>query len=121
MNELNNLFASTAERTTGNSEVDIKEDLINFIHSLHPTTSNHDPLKLCVVTVAEMLREIQGIRSDTSTGPDQLPAKYLKLVAEHIAGPLTYIINSFIKILSFPDAWKVARISPIPKVSHPVG
>ena len=65
-------------------------------------------------------REIKAIRSDTSTGPDQLPAKYLKLVAEHIAGPLTHIINSFIKILSFPDAWKVARISPIPKVSHPV-
>lgn len=39
VDELNNFFASTAERTTGNSEVDIKEDLINFVQSLHPTTS----------------------------------------------------------------------------------
>ena len=120
VDELNNFFASTAERTTGNSEVDIKEDLINFVQSLHPTTSNHDLLKLRVVTVAEVLREIKVIRTDASTGHDQLPAKYQKLVAEHIVGPLAHIINSFIKILSFPDAWKVARESPIPKVNHPV-
>ncbi|KAL9962520.1 hypothetical protein ACROYT_G031627 [Oculina patagonica] len=63
-------------------------------------------------------KEIKAIRSDTSTGPDQLPAKYLKLVADLISGPLTYIINSFVNNLSFPEAWKVARITPIPKVSH---
>lgn len=70
VDELNNFFASTAERTTGNSEVDIKEDLINFVQSLHPTTSNHDLLKLRVVTVAEVLREIKVIRTDASTGHD---------------------------------------------------
>lgn len=106
MNELNNFFASTAERTTENSEVDIKEDLINFVQSLHPTSSNHDSLKLRIVTVAEVLRVIKGIRTDASTGHDQLPAKYQKLVAEHIVGPLGHIINSFIKI-------------SIPKVNHP--
>ena len=104
MNELNKFFASTAERTTGNSEVDVKEDLINFVQSLQPTTGNHDSFKLRAVTVAEVLREIKGIRSDTSTGPAQIPGKYLSLVAEHIAGPLTHIINSFVEILSFPDA-----------------
>lgn len=62
VNELNNFFANTAERTTGNSEVDIKEDLINFVHSLQPTT---DSFQLDKVTVAEVVKEIKAIRSDT--------------------------------------------------------
>ena len=32
----------------------------------------------------------------------------------------THIINSLVKTQSFPQAWKVARIFPIPKVNHPV-
>jgi hypothetical protein len=51
-------------------------------------------------------------------GPDQLPAKYLKIVAQLIAGPLTHIINSFVAVSSFPDAWKVAWITPIPKSNN---
>jgi hypothetical protein len=51
--------------------------------------------------------------SDCSTGPDQILAKYLKLGAE------THILNSFIDNCSFPEAWKVARVSPVPKVDSP--
>ena len=40
-------------------------------------------------------------------------------MAESLAGPLTYIINSCIKASYFPEAWKIARISPIPKVNQP--
>ena len=32
-----------------------------------------------------------------------------------IAGPLTHIVNTFIEISSFPEVWKIARITPIPK------
>ncbi len=51
VNELNNFFANTAERTTGNSEVDVKEDLINYVHSLQPTI---DSFQLRTVTVAKV-------------------------------------------------------------------
>ena len=40
--------------------------------------------------------------------------------ADHIAFPLTQIINSFISNNTFPAAWKMARVSPIPKVDSPV-
>ena len=40
--------------------------------------------------------------------------------ADHIASPLTQIINSFISNNTFPAAWKMARVSPIPKVDSPV-
>ena len=41
--------------------------------------------------------------------------KFIKPVTDIIAGPLTHIINAFIEISSFPEAWKIARITPIPK------
>ena len=41
--------------------------------------------------------------------------KFIKPVTDIIAGPLTHIINTFIEISSFPEAWKIARITPIPK------
>ena len=71
---------------------------------------------LCSVTYSEVTKMLTTMRSDCSTGADEIPAKYLKLSANIIASPLTHIINSFIIISSFPEAWKVARVSPIPKV-----
>lgn len=56
------------------------------------------------------------MKSDCSTAADQIPVKYLKLGADIIASPLTHILNSFISISSFPEAWRVARVLPIPKV-----
>ncbi len=118
VNQLNEFFTSTAQRTTGNGEIDVKEDLLSFVDSLQPSVSDDAAFHLREVTLSEVLREIKGIRSDTSTGPDQLPSRYLKIVAEYIAGPLTHIINSFITVSSFPDAWKIARITPIPKSNN---
>ena len=68
----------------------------------------------------EVLRTLKQLRTDCSTGPDQLPARFVKLVGGHLAGPLTTVINNCISKLYFPRAWKLARISPIPKVDIPV-
>ena len=35
--------------------------------------------------------------SDTSTGPDGIHVKFVKMVADSIAGPLTAIINNCIR------------------------
>ena len=68
-----------------------------------------------MVTPCEVAREINRIRNDTSTGRDQIPIKFIKPVTDIIAGPLTNIINTFIEISSFPEVWKIARITRIPK------
>ena len=39
------------------------------------------------------------------------------MVAEDLAPPLANIINSCIGLRSFPAAWKIARICPIPKTN----
>ena len=58
-------------------------------------------------------------KNQTSTGHDQIPAKFVKLVADTISGPLTTIINNCIMQSYFHLSWKKAKISPIPKTDHP--
>ena len=55
-----------------------------------------------------------------STGCDHIPASFIELVSEFLVSPITFIINKFIKINQFPDIWKLARISPIPKIQLPM-
>ena len=43
-------------------------------------------------------------------------ATFIKPVSKFLVLPITFIINNFIKINQFPDIWKLARISPIPKI-----
>ena len=97
---LNEHFASTATRTTGVQTSDTKEDLIAFLDALQPEESltGNDSFTLRPVTFHKVLRELKHLRSDTSTGPDLIPAKLLKPIAEYIACPLSDIINSFIKL-----------------------
>ena len=59
------------------------------------------------------------MENDCSTGFETIPVKYLKLVSEYIASPITNIINNCIKINSFPKMWKIARTLPIAKVKVP--
>ena len=92
-NDLNAFFSTTAERTLGRT-ID-NSDILDLISELD---TNHEKctFDLREVTQAEVLQEIKGLRADCSTGPDQIPVKFLKPVAESLAGPLTYIINSCI-------------------------
>ena len=82
---------------------------------MQPSEPKEEAFKLQLVTPSEVPREINRIRNDTSTGPNQIPINFIKTVTHIIAGPLTHIINTFIEISSFPEAWKIARITPIPK------
>ena len=44
----------------------------------------------------------------------------IKPVVEFLVSPLTFVINNYIATNNFPDAWKTARVSPIPKITQPV-
>ena len=82
-------------------------------------TPSYDLFSIRQTTPQEVLKKIKPLRLDTTTGPDVIPAKFLTPVNESPAGPLTNVINSFIKIMDFPKIWKQARITPIPKVTNP--
>ena len=116
--KLNNFFASTAERTIGINayHVDDYASIINLFQSLPANVDNGFQIR--TVTLKEVIYELRNIRSDCSTGPDNIPANMIKVVAHYLGSPLTDAINTCIKSLYFPFAWKLARICAIPKGNH---
>ena len=98
---LNNYFITNTERTLG-------------------TEPEHTgPVRffaLRQVTLKEVIQETGKLRTDCSSGVDKIPLTFIKL---DLDGPLTYIIHTCNESSSFPQVWKVAPISPIPKIPHP--
>lgn len=76
-------------------------------------------LQMHETTYEEVNKIIRNLRSDCSSGHDNIPVKFLKPVHDYITSPLVHIINSCITTRSFPDLWKLARVCPIPKVANP--
>ena len=89
----------------------LNEDIYWLINRL--TDDSHSSFRFCHVTHEEVLREIKGLQSDCLTGPDNIPAKFVRLVDEHLVSPFMHI-NS-----CFDSLWKTAHISSIPKVDEP--
>ena len=98
---LNNYFITNTERTLG-------------------TEPEHTgPVRffaLRQVTLKEVIQETGKLRTDCSSGVDKIPLTFIKL---DLDGPLTYIIHTCNESSSFPQVWKAAPISPIPKIPHP--
>ena len=108
---LNNYYISLAANLTG---------FISTSGSNVPSTinKNRNAFTLKPITYA-VKKEVNNLKNDCSTGFKTIPVKYLKLVSEYIASPIKNIIDNCIKTSSFPKMWKIARISPIPKVKVP--
>ena len=88
-----------------------------MIHNL--PDDKHNSFELRQVSTSEIMNIIKTLRSDSSTGSDCIPINYIKLVGEHIAIPIANLINKCIRDSYFPKAWKIARVSPNPKVNSP--
>ena len=86
---------------------------------MSPSSVNKSSFNLRSVSYKGTLQDVKSIRNDCSTGNDNVPITLVKLVAENIASPLTYITNQCIRVFLFPTEWKCARISVIPKIDNP--
>ena len=56
-----------------------------------------------------------GLKNSSSTGWDNIPTNVIKAVSGTIVAPLTQLINKSLQQGIFPDALKIAKISPIYK------
>ena len=87
-NLLNSHFTSTAERVTGNQSTPTEKDLYHLIQTLPENHGSTYSVKQ--VTYNDVLCKIKGLRSDCSCSPGNVPVKFIKLVAEPLASPLTH-------------------------------
>lgn len=67
----------------------------------------------------EGILEIMGGIKSNSTGPDKIPPKCFKLLANYMARPISVILNTSIVTGRFPGALQQISITPIPKVERP--
>ncbi|BHF83099.1 hypothetical protein SprV_0802624100 [Sparganum proliferum] len=60
-------------------------------------------------------RELQNLKEAKSSGPDNIPAKFLKELANELSKPLANIFRSSFELGRLPSEWKTADIFPIYK------
>ena len=58
---------------------------------------------------------MRNLRTNKATVNGDVHAKVLKYLAYELAEPLTLIINTAIRNGQWPDIWKIATITPVPK------
>ena len=70
-------------------------------------------LILTPVTREFVFKELDNLDVNKSTGPDGIPARFLKDGASIIADPITNIVNFSILSNVVPDDMKIARVRPL--------
>nr|VZI06235.1 unnamed protein product [Spirometra erinaceieuropaei] len=64
---------------------------------------------------AAVERELKNLKEAKSSGPDNIPAKFLKELANELSKPLAHIFRSSFELGRLPSEWKTANIFPIYK------
>ena len=68
---------------------------------------------------SEVCKALKCLDPKKSAGPDQLEPYFLKLAADFIASPLTYLFNLSLETNEIPLIWKSAFVLPLLKGGDP--
>lgn len=70
------------------------------------------------ISASEVLEEGTMLDSQKSFGYDGFDPMFLKVAANIIAAPITYLFNLSIYLSVFPSDWKSSMIFPLSKVAY---
>ena len=101
-NILNDYFAAQTQLNVQNN-IPTPSPIVQQIPDLH----------LIQVTESEVLRTLNTIDVNKSSGSDALPAKLIRMIAILIVTPLTQLFNKSLALGIFPNSWKEANVTPI--------
>ena len=68
-----------------------------------------------IISVDDTVSALRKVKTNKSTGPDNIPAWVLKEHADCLAAPLASIFNCSLREGVLPNVWKSANIIPLPK------
>ena len=103
--------------------------VISSLSSSITRVNSNDPYKVSFhentafffpTTEDEISMIIKGLKPTSTTGPDEIPVKIIKVASEHISIPLSKIINSCREIGYYPDPLKISKVLPIPKTKNDI-
>ena len=114
-NELNEYFVNILEQIGNNNDAGVDSEntkLKNFVYSrLKVDTVYNIPL----LTIKQTIGIIDKISSNKASGYDGLSVRVLKKIAPVFANPLSKLLNLSVSTTSFPNHWKIAKVTPLHK------
>ena len=66
------------------------------------------------ITQFDILNALKSIKYN-STGSDNVPPKFLKIILPYIFPHITFLIKSVVTTTTFPLCWKKAKVIPLSK------
>ena len=111
--EFNAFFKEKVEKLASRIIKDINTDPFSLLREkLHDAKLK---FTLRTVSESEVLKIIKSLKPKKSFGKDGITSEVLKLGANVLVVPLTYIINTSIITCKYPQEWKVAKVMPLYK------
>ena len=89
------------------------QSTLNIPNTRLPPPSSQDSLDRITTNEQEVLKILNSLDPNKSTGPDNLPVKFLKLIALLIAKPLSQLFNKSLSQGIYPNEFKKANVKPI--------
>ena len=100
-----------AKTMQGKNNLPPQED--NGYSRVEPTGFVQDSIFFPTVEMA--FAELDGLREDSGTGPDECPAKILKHCAKELALPVAMLTIRILACMQWPESWRQHWIIPIYK------
>ena len=114
-NELNEYFVNILEQIGNNNDAGVDFEntkLKNFVHSRLNVDTVYN---ISLLTIKQTIAIIDKISSNKASGYDGLSVRVLKKIAPVFANPLCKLLNLSISTNSFPNQWKIAKVTPLHK------
>ena len=77
------------------------------------------PSSSTIITTYEIQLLIKNLKMKSNSSPNDIPYKFLKIANCIVSEWLSKLFNKCMTTGEFPDSWKIATITPIPKVHSP--
>ena len=103
-NAMNDYFCSVGQNIANG----LNKSNTNFQHYLKNRISETFFLK--PIIEHDVLKEIEKIKINKSSGPDDIPNKLIKKSKYNLITPLSIIYNNIFTSAKYPDKWKLAKV-----------
>ena len=123
-NVFNEYFVNIAKDIGVNDRITLDDSVTSIIteHDTHPSIdlirrnhANDSNFQFSDVSSNDIRTILKKLNIRKATGCDNIPPKLLRIGAEILCSPITYLVNMAFRTSCFPDMLKQAEVTPIYK------
>lgn len=108
-------FASVTDSNRDLSTVGFKKHVHSKVNKFLRQNINKDEIKF--VTYRELTLNIKNLQNNKAAGYDKISSKLLKNLPRKAIVFLIKLVNGIFCTGHFPNAWKIAKVLPLPKIN----